>query len=422
MVRRSPGEGTVSYEHDRGTECLDPKFHRRCTGRWRGMIDRGRTADGKRRRRKVSAQTKTALLAKLDRVQAEMEVGQHGVWTVEEAFTAWLKDGLPGRSERTKTKYRLVVAPILNDVGHISLRDLTAREVQAALTEYAKTHADSTVGIARLSLERSINYAVAHGKASRNMAALVEAPEGREGRPSKAMTFDQAIAVLEAAEESRLHGYVVVCLMTGVRTEEARALRWDHVVAWDEDAVAWRPVTEAGWEHKKFAVYVWRSVRKKGETKTRRSRRSISLPQVAVEALRKEQGRQVDERERASSKWEDHGLVFCSSAGKPLDAGNIRRKLKVVTANAGLGKGWTPRELRHTFVSLLSESGVPVEEIARLVGHTSSRTTETVYRKELRPTITAGAEVMDVRFAGTVQAGHTALPATEAASREEQAG
>ena len=66
MARRSPGEGTVSYEHDHGTECLDPKFHRRYKGRWRGMIDLGRTAAGKRRRRKVSAQTKTALLAKLD--------------------------------------------------------------------------------------------------------------------------------------------------------------------------------------------------------------------------------------------------------------------------------------------------------------------------------------------------------------------
>jgi hypothetical protein len=60
------------------------------------MIDLGRTAAGKRHRRKVSAQTKTALLAKLDQAQAEMEVGQHGVWTVEEAFAAWLKDGLPG--------------------------------------------------------------------------------------------------------------------------------------------------------------------------------------------------------------------------------------------------------------------------------------------------------------------------------------
>jgi hypothetical protein len=41
---------------------------------------------------------------------------------------------------------------------------------------------------------------------------------------------------------------------------------------------------------------------------------------------------------------------------------------------------------------------VPVEEIARLAGHASSRTTEVIYRRELRPVITTGAEVMDQIF------------------------
>ena len=85
-------------------------------------------------------------------------------------------------------------------------------------------------------------------------------------------------------------------------------------------------------------------------------------------------------------------LVFCSSVGTPLDAANVRRTFKRL-AKAVLGGDWTPRELRTSFVSLMSDSGVPVEEIARLVGHTSSRTTEVVYRRELRPVITTGAEV-----------------------------
>jgi hypothetical protein len=41
---------------------------------------------------------------------------------------------------------------------------------------------------------------------------------------------------------------------------------------------------------------------------------------------------------------------------------------------------------------------LPVEEIARLGGHASSRTTEVIYRRELRPVITTGAEVMDQIF------------------------
>jgi hypothetical protein len=46
----------------------------------------------------------------------------------------------------------------------------------------------------------------------------------------------------------------------------------------------------------------------------------------------------------------------------------------------------------------MSTSGVPVEEIARLAGHASTRTTEVVYRRELRPVLTTGAEVMDTIF------------------------
>ena len=57
---------------------------------------------------------------------------------------------------------------------------------------------------------------------------------------------------------------------------------------------------------------------------------------------------------------------------------------KRVCDEAGIGDSWTPRELRTSFVSLLSHRGVSIEEIARLVGHASNRTTEIVYRRELR--------------------------------------
>ena len=59
---------------------------------------------------------------------------------------------------------------------------------------------------------------------------------------------------------------------------------------------------------------------------------------------------------------------------------------------------WTPRELRHSFVSLLSDNGVPLEEISRLVGHSSTVVTELVYRKQIRPVLQAGATVMDQIF------------------------
>jgi integrase len=59
---------------------------------------------------------------------------------------------------------------------------------------------------------------------------------------------------------------------------------------------------------------------------------------------------------------------------------------------------WTPYELRHSFVSILSENGLPVEEISRLMGHSGTAVTELVYRHELRPVIESGASIMDQVF------------------------
>jgi integrase len=85
-------------------------------------------------------------------------------------------------------------------------------------------------------------------------------------------------------------------------------------------------------------------------------------------------------------------------AGAALDAGNVRKMLKRICKVAGIGEGWTPREPRTSFVSLMNHRGVSIEEIARLVEHASTRTTEVMYRPELRPLITTGAETMDEVF------------------------
>lgn len=75
------------------------------------------------------------------------------------------------------------------------------------------------------------------------------------------------------------------------------------------------------------------------------------------------------------------------------------RKPPCTRHKAGLKPEWTPRELRHSFVSPLSDHGITLERIALLVGHSSQGTTEAVYRKQLRPVITEGAEAMDEIFA-----------------------
>ena len=117
-------------------------------------------------------------------------------------------------------------------------------------------------------------------------------------------------------------------------------------------------------------------MRAQGDTKTNRSRRTLKLPEIAVEALRAQRRRQATERAEAGEVWQEHGLVFTTSVGTAYEPHNLRRDFRRVTAAAGLGARWVPKEPRASFVSMMSYQGVPVEEIARLAGHASSRTTE----------------------------------------------
>jgi integrase len=137
--------------------------------------------------------------------------------------------------------------------------------------------------------------------------------------------------------------------------------------------------------------FTWRSTRAHGDVKTVKSQRTLEIAPQAVEALRRRQTQQERDRGQARELWHETGLVFTTFIGTELDSHNIRRSMRRLTKAAGLGESWTPRELRHTFVSIASEAGVPIEEIAALAGHSTTRTTELVCRKELRPVLRTGA-------------------------------
>jgi integrase len=411
-TRRRRGEDGISFEH-RGP-CRDPQRHRNCPGLWRGEVTPDYTDDGKRVRRKVSGKTKAAVVDKLRDLHTQLDKGitpkaGYVHYTVRQAAEDWLATGLDGRSAKTIKKNQNVLEPILKSIGARKLRDLTAADVRQALSKMATGYSSAAVTMGHLALKRAIRHAEANDLVSRNVAALADTPKGQDGRPSKSLTLDQAVAVITTSRtlpvlELRpglkdvrrpaelMHAYIVLSLLTGIRTEEARALRWAHVDL-DGDPAARPPVPPH--------VAVWRSVRVHGETKTERSRRTLGLPAAAVQALRAWSGSQAGERLAAGEDWQDSGLVFTNHLSAALDAGNVRKMFKRVCTAAGAGEGWTPRELRTTFVSLLSHRGVSIEEIARLVGHASTRTTEVVYRRELRPVITTGAEIMDELFSGT---------------------
>jgi integrase len=285
------------------------------------------------------------------------------------------------------------IVPVL---GKRKLRELTVEDVEKLLVGKSAILSTRSLQIIYSILSRAIKKAQVQDKIRRNIVLLCEVPEGRAGRPSKSLTLRQAEAVLKVAEQGspRMRAYIVVSLLTGARTEEMRALRWCDVdLAGQPDADP--PVPPH--------LVLVRSVRAGGDTKTRKSRRGVELAQRAMVALRV-----LWEARPCSHELmlDCTCLVIVTRTGKPMGARNVQRDFRKVMNTAGLiGEEWTPRELRQSFVSLLSDERVPLEVISRLVGHRSTTVTETVYRKQLRPVIEGGADTMDRIFPPAADSG-----------------
>ncbi|WP_151482560.1 site-specific integrase [Streptomyces albicerus] len=381
--RRSRGDGGLHWDDKRQ--------------RWIATVSLGYDGRGKRIVKRGSGRTKTEAKAKLKEVIRDYEDGlaiAPSGYTVKHAVDDWLAYGLAGLDGTTVAKYTtLCQRHIIPALGARKLRALSADEVDKWLADKAKTLSTSTLQVIRSCLNRAVKRAMVRDKVKRNVVELCSVPTGQEGRPSKALTLAQAEAVLDAAADTPLHAYIVLSLLTGGRTEELRPLTWDHVDL--EGAPDTDPPIPPH-------IAVWRSVRASGDTKTRKSRRTLALPARCVEALTEQRKAQDRQREKAGEEWKEKGLVFTSAVGTELDAANVRRTYRrVLAAVDGLDPAhWTPRELRHSFVSLLSDNGVPLEEISRLVGHSSTAVTEKVYRKQIRPVIQTGAVTMDRIFEG----------------------
>ncbi|GAA3213962.1 site-specific integrase [Actinocorallia longicatena] len=382
--RRARGDGGLRWSESRQ--------------RWIGEITVGYTPAGKRIVKTASDPEKTKAHKKLRDMLRKHEDGltiDFSHYTVEQAARAWLDEGLGDVVPRTVHKLTsLCTTHVIPDLGKRKLRDLKAQEVQVWLRKKAATYSTRMLRELHACLNRMIRHAMAQEVVFRNVMDVVKVPRGKDGRPSRSLTFAQAVEVLRASETHRMHGYIVVSLLTGARTEEMRELRWDHVELKGQPAALGLPETPPH-------IAVWRSVRAGGDTKTRKSRRTLALPARAIEALKQQRTRQLREKRAAGDRWVDTGLVFTSTVGTALDASHVRRDFRNAIKDAkGLVAGaWTPRELRHSFVSLLSDrGGLASDQIAKLVGHTTTATTETVYRHQIRPVIQTGATVMDQIF------------------------
>lgn len=184
-------------------------------------------------------------------------------------------------------------------------------------------------------------------------------------------TAEEAKQFLKAAREDRWYALYSVALALGLRRGEALGLRWADLDLLDGVLRVERTLQRIAGQ---LTV---------GPVKTDGSDRKVALPPALVEVFRQHRAMQSGERQAAGDKWKDHGLIFTTKIGTPVEPRNMNRHFEKLCERAGV-----PRirfhDLRHSCAALLYEQGVPIENIQDVLGHSSPTVTKTIYVEATR--------------------------------------
>jgi integrase len=311
--------------------------------------------------------------------------------TVAQYLHHWLEADIDRRvATRTAARHRGIVEKnIIPKLGHVPVRKLTAIHIEAFETElqregWVKPRAKpkikegeeapaqekrglsaQTVQHIHRTLSQALGHAVRLGVLFKNPARQVRPPRP-PSREIKILEKGEITTLINTAKEAGLYVPVLVAVTTGMRRGELLALRWSDV-----DLKAASLTVNQSLERIK-GKFEFKS------PKTKTSRRTISLPAIAVDALREHYRTQLEERFKLGFGRDPRAVVFSRSDGQPMDPDTLSKSFRRLVATAKV----TPitfHGLRHTHISHLLMDGVHVKLVSERAGHASVNITLGVY-------------------------------------------
>ena len=346
---------------------------------WRLIFDLERDHNGKRQQKTFTVRgTKKQAEAELSRRLAEIESGgfvDPGNIKVSEYLERWLRHVEPKTSAKTHERYseivRLAITPAL---GTIKLAKLAPLHIQAFYGDALSSgHVKRKTGLSARTvlhyhriLFQSLKQAVRWRLLSNNPADAVEPPVP-EQKEMTALDEDQTVTLIEKVKDHAFYIPVLLAVTTGMRRGEVLGLRWCDV---DLDR-ATLSVTQTLEKTRDGGLRF-------KQPKTKKSRRTITLPSMTVDALRKHRANQAELYLGIGVGWNEQGLVCTKLAGEPINPNTLTSGFANFVKRLDIPKVRF-HDLRHTHATQLLKEGIHPKVVQERLGHATIAVTLGLY-------------------------------------------
>ena len=347
----------------------DARVFKAADGRWYAFVELPPGPDGKRRRKKVSGRAHGEVVLKRNAVRSALLNGGQTTddrITVAQAVERWLdsrKKVAPSTMDNYKVMAKNHIIPTA--VGRKRLTALKAADVEALLDLKAETLSARSVKLIRTIIGAAISQAEERGEVPRNVVRFTEGPKLGQTK-HRAMTEKQRDAVLRTAQGTRYEAAFRLMLILGLRPGECLGLGWADI-DYDDG----------------MTVTVRHGLKRDGtlgDVKNDGSRRQLPLPASAVPALKARKAAQAADQLAAGEYWQgSDDLIFTTKIGRPVSDRNLaQRDFADICEAADVGT-WHLHECRHTAATIMLINKVPIEVVAKILGHRSIRQTADTY-------------------------------------------
>ena len=350
----------------------------RSPGKWAIILDVPDPATGKRRRKWHSfSGTKRGAQIECSRLITEISRGAYlepSKLTLSAFLEQWLthirSQVAPRTFERYEELARKNIAPLL---GQAVLMKLRPAQISAAYAEALKSGrragqgglAPRTVHHMHRILRQALALAVKWNLIVKNPADDVDPPKVERGK-MRALDPTETAELIDHFRLTRMFMPVLLGVLCGLRRGEVTALKWRSIdldrgqMAVDESTEQ----TRAG-------------IRSK-ETKSGRAR-TVALPSLVVEELRKHRVKQAEELLRVGVRHSDDVFVVAQEDGKSLQPNSLTHEFVRLLAKHPRLPRVRYHDLRHSHATHMLASGVHPKVAQERLGHSNVGITLDLY-------------------------------------------